>query len=267
MTNINEQVKKLLSETKTAKAVIPQELDLVEMPLEGLAAYWLAIYKSMKGKRDKKFLLSEATHSSERFISYLLELCASNLPVEDIVRLAHVRKETLLRDLERKLVIMSIAVLGIAATENPQKVMLRFLSKFSVPPIFEKQVFELVQLVINNLSDPNFNSAKFFCVDHRLKTENLIINLIFYCMYLRRQEPETVTKILPAIRSHYFREGLTLTQDGFDLDFIKFRLKLQEQEILQETKLKSEMSIELCAAIKSGISYDDSHLIAKSYMH
>ncbi len=267
MTNINEQVKKLLLETRSGKTSIPQELDLVEMPLEGMAAYWLAIHKSMGGKKNKNFLLSEASHSSEPFISYLLELCASNLSSDDIVRLARVKKETLLRDLARKLVMMAIAVLGVAANENPQKVMLRFLSKFPVPPIFEKQVFELVQLVIKNLNNPDFSSAKFFHIDHRLKTETLIINLIFYCMYLRRQEKDILEKLLPKIRSHYFREGLTLTLDGFDLDFIKFRLKLQENEILQETRLKTEMSIELCAAIKSGVSYADSHLIAKSYMH
>ncbi len=239
MTNINEQVKRLLLETRSNKAAIPQELDLIEMPLEGMAAYWLAIHKSM----------------------------GSNLSSDDIVRLARVKKETLLRDLGRKLVMMAIAVLGIAANENPQKVMIRFLSKFPVAPIFEKQVFELVQLVIKNLDHPDFNSKPFFYIDHRLKTERLIINLIFYCMYLRRQETDVLETLLNKIRSHYFREGLTLTLDGFDLDFIKFRLNLQEKEILQETRLKTEMSIELCAAIKSGISYDDSHLIAKSYMH
>ena len=82
----------------------------------------------------------------------------------------------------RKYVFMAIALLGIVSKENPQKVMIRFLSKFHIAPIFEKQVFEVAQVMLRNLENAELNKAKFLNIDHKLSIEALIINLIFYCM-------------------------------------------------------------------------------------
>lgn len=265
--NINEQVSELLLGASARSLTAPKEFDLMEMPLEGVAAFWLSVKKTMDSrKKSGEFLLEEAKHTREPHVRFLLELAASSFSSNRCEELAQVRKKNILAELHRKYVLMAIGLLGIVSKENPQKVMIRFLSKFHIAPIFEKQVFEVAQLMLKNLDNAELNKAKFLNIDHKLKIEALIINLIFYCMLARRNGVEHLLGFQEYISSQYFKDGLALINDGFDYDFVKFRLNLVKKEILEATEMKMDLSMQMMSAIKSGTPFNDLYLIAKAFL-
>ena len=265
--DINARVRALLLDARTREnRKLPAEFDMVDMPLEGVAAYWLSLKKVLLEKKKSGLLGTEASHTKEIYVRHLLELCTSSLDADSIRRFARVKKEVILADLQRKFVLIVIAILGISDNENPQKIMVRFLSKFPISPVFEKQVFEVVQLIIANLDNGSFNHRKFMTLHIRMKPEAMLIVLVVYCMLVRRKGPGGVEPFLQFVRCNYFSEGMTLIKDGFDKDFIKYRLNLQRREILEETELKMDMSTELAVALTRQVSYDDMYLIARSYM-
>ncbi|MBT8764118.1 hypothetical protein KFV02_09260 [Desulfohalobiaceae bacterium Ax17] len=266
MRDISKKVKNLFLVKAEKDQKVPGDFDLVEMPIEGVVAYWLSVKKILESKKNGDFLEQEIKNTTEPYIRYLLELLNSSLEPEQIAKFAIIKKNTLLKDLQRKLILMAISILGMSTNENPQKVLVRIISKFPISPIYEKQVFEAAQTIVNNLDSEDLNKNKFFNVDHRLKIESLIINLITYNMLARRKDRQELSNYLPYIRSFYFAEGLTLIMDGFDYDFIKHRLNSQKKEILELTETKMDLSADLCVGIKSNIAYADLHTIAKSYL-
>jgi hypothetical protein len=266
--DINDQVTNLLLEASTrGSGASATEFDILEMPLEGVAAFWLSVKKTMEAKKiPANFLVEEARHTKESYIKFLLELAASSLSPERCEHLAQVRKSNILAELQRKYVLMAIGLLGIVSNENPQKVMIRFLSKFHIAPIFEKQVFEVAQVMLKNLDNTDLNKAKFLNVDHKLKIEALLITLIFYCMLARRGGPQALLKYEEFITSAYFKDGLHLICDGFDYDFVKYRLNLVKKEILTDTDMKMDLSISMMFALKSQVPFSDLYLVAKAYL-
>ena len=267
MRDINARVKALLFDARTRETrKLPAEFDMVDMPLEGVAAYWLSLKKVLLEKKRPDLLANEAAHTKEAYVRHLLELCTSSLDADSMRCFARVKKKVILADLHRKYILMAIALLGMADNENPQKVMVRFLSKFPISPVFEKQVFEVAQLIIANLGNASFNHRKFMALNLRMKPEAMLIVLVVFCMLVRRKGPGGLEPFLEHVRCSYFNEGLTLIKDGFDKDFIKYRLNLQKREILEETELKMDMSVELAVALTRQMTYDDMYLIARSYM-
>jgi hypothetical protein len=265
--DINDRVRTLLLDARTRESrKLPTEFDMVDMPLEGVAAYWLSLKKVFLEKKKSDLLVNEAAHTKETFVRHLLELCTSSLGAESIRRYAAVKKEVILDDLRRKFVLMAISLLGIADNENPQKVMVRFLSKFSISPVFERQVFEVAQLIISNLDNASFNHRKFMTLHIQMKPEAMLIVLVVFSMLVRRKGPRGLDPFLQYVSCNYFSEGLSLIKDGFDKDFIKYRLNLHQREILEETERKMDMSTELGVALSAQLSYDDMYLIARSYM-
>ena len=66
--------------------------------------------------------------------------------------------------------------------------------------------------------------------------------------------------------ARYFKDGLALICDGFDYDFVKFRLNLVKKEFLAATETKLDLSMYMMAGIKAGTPFDDLYLIAKAYL-
>lgn len=265
--NINDQVAQLLLGAKAPATDIPQDCDLMDMPQEGVAAYWLSIKKTLDAKKkNTDFFLAEARHARDAHLRFLLELTGSAFSPERCAELARLRKKNVLDSLQRKYVLMAIGLLGISSKENPQKVMIRVLSKFPIAPIFEKQVFEVAQLMLKNLDNAELNKSKFFNIDHNLKVEALIINLIFYCMLARRNGVDSLLAYQDYISSQYFKDGLLLIRDGFDTDFVKFRLNLVQKEILEALEQKMDLSMHMMSAIKAGVPFNDLYLIARTFL-
>ncbi len=238
--------------------------DLVHTPLEAVAAYWLSLKKTLDHHKNGRFLVGESKQVSEPFTRHLLSLLQSGFSPEDGTRLAAVKQRNLLRDLHRKLDLLAICLLGIAGNENPQKVLIRIISKFSISPIFEKEVFEIAQQALNSLDNPK-TREKFLLIDQSMKTEALIINMMVYSMYARRNDHKKMQSFSEYIRSYYFSEGMALIQDGFEHDFVKYRLILLRKEILADMENKMEMSREMFLGIRKGIAYEDMFKIYNSF--
>lgn len=238
--------------------------DLVHAPLEAVAAYWLSLKKTLDEHKNGRFLVEEAKHVSEPFIKHLLHLLLSSLNAEDCVRLAKIKERNLLRDLHRKLDLLAICLLGISGNENPQKVLIRIISKFPISPIFEKEVFDIAQQALQSL-DQDKTREKFLVIDQSMKIEALIINMMVYSMFARRNDLEKLERFSDYIRSYYFAEGMDLIRDGFELDFVKHRLILLRKEILADMENKMEMSLEMCLGIRKNIVYEDLFRIYNSF--
>lgn len=239
-----------------------KDLDLLEIPLEGVAAYWLSLKRITKTKKFGKVIAEEAEYTSEAYIKHLLDLSLSSFESAQISKYARIKQETIIKDLQRKLIIISIGLLGIAAKENPQQVLVRIISKFPISPVVEKQIFSKAQSLLDRLTD----TTMVVDIDHRMHLETLISHLIFYCMLSRRKGREACRPLLQEVRSLYFCDGMTLIVDGFDTDFIKYRLNLQKEAILYETRRKMEMALEMCLSLKNNDSYDDMFRIARSFL-
>ncbi len=239
-------------------------VDLVHAPLEAVAAYWLSLKKTLDQRKNGKFLSEEAKHAAEPFVRHLLNLLLSGFSPEDCQRLAGIKQRNLLRDLHRKLDLLAICLLGIAGNENPQKVLIRIISKFSISPIFEKEVFEIAQQAIMGLDNPK-TRERFLLIDQAMKIEALIINMMVYSMFARRNDLKKMEAFSEYIRSYYFSEGMALIQDGFEHDFVKHRLILLRKEILADMENKMEMSVEMFLGIRKGIAYEDLFRIYDSF--
>lgn len=231
-------------------------VDLVHTPLEAVASYWLSLKKTLDQRKNGAFLTEEARHAAEPFIKHLLNLLQSGFSDDDCHRLAAVKQRNLLRDLHRKLDLLAICLLGISDNENPQKVLIRIISKFPISPVFEKEVFEIAQQALVGLDNPK-TRERFLVIDQSMKIEALIINMMVYSMFARRNDLKKMEVFSDYIRSYYFSEGMALIQDGFEHDFVKYRLILLRKEILADMENKMEMSLEMCLGIRKGVTYED----------
>jgi len=263
---LEDRIKEVfLAKKDQEKKQLSKDFDLVEMPLEGVIAYWLSLKKIISGKRIKDILIKEQEKTSEPFIRHLLALLASNLDSRELMKYGRIKKQTMLKDLQRKLDLMGISLLGMATNENPQMVLIRIISKFPISPIYEKRVFEAAQNILAKSEKSEADLDRFFNIDHRLRLERLIINLIVYNMLERRKGRQALLTYMDYLRSFYFAEGLSLIIDGFDYDFIKHRLNLQKNEIIELTATKMNLSINLSTAIHQERSYADMQKMAASY--
>lgn len=239
-----------------------KDLDIVEIPLEAVAAYWLSLKKV--GQRNwKKIVEKEKEYTNEPFIKHVLDLILSSFDEDKIRRYANYKKETLLKEYNRRFVIISIGVLGMVTKENPQQVLIRIMSKFPLPPASEMKIYKNAQSLVTKYEE---EGEIFVDIYHGEKPEILIRNLLFYVIIGRKIGIDKCIEISKNVRSHYFLEGLSLINDGFDAEFIKYRLKLQQNEILYNTEQKMNMSIEMSIALKENYSYDEMFKIAGSFL-
>jgi hypothetical protein len=247
---------------------IQRDIDILEFPIDGLAAYWLAIKKLVGDKRNFKPLLEEAEHTSEPFIQHLLENMAFEVPDSRLRHLAEVRGRGILKAIEVKHDLMRVALLDIAASENPRKTLNKMTAQFTVPPISEENAFALVQDMgkVAGGKKKAEGQGAYFNVDHRVKFDQLIVALLFFVGWARREGKLACQPLLTHVRSSFFVDGLSLVIDGFDAPFVRKRLRVHRETILDETRLKMEMSVDMASAIRDRESYEDVFRIAKAYI-
>ena len=244
-----------------------RDYDILEMPLQALAAYWLSIKKLMDSKKNKSCVEEEAAHTSEPFIKHLLETGLCSGLAEPLVRkLALVKRDVLLSDYHRKIDLMRLALYAIASGENPRVTLVRMLSKFAVPPLDEEQAFDLARGLMTGLAEPAADKAALVNVDHKMRLDQLLVKLLFYAIYARHESIKSLARFLPHVTSPYFAEGLSLAVDSFEPDFLTHHLASIRDETIYETKQKMDLAMEMCLAIKNKQPYEDIHAIARSYM-
>ncbi len=244
-----------------------RDYDILEMPIQALAAYWLSIKKLTDAKKGKACVEEEVAHTTEPFIAHLLDTGLCSGLAEPLVRkLAEVKRDVLLSDYHRKIDLMRLALYAIASGENTRVTLVRMLSKFAVPPLSEEQCLDLARGVMTALEEPGADLAALVDVDHKMRLDQLLVKLLFYSTYARHKSIKSLGKFLPHVTSPYFAEGLSLAVDNFEPDFLTHHLASIRDETIYETKQKMDMSMEMCLAIRNKLLYDDIHTIARSYM-
>ncbi len=241
-------------------------LDLLEMPFEALAAYWLSLKKVFDLKKGKVDFETEAHNTPEPFIRHVLELVFSELEIAVVRKLFQVKQDEMLHQLAQKLHLMRLAIQAIAINENPRISLIRMNAQFASPPLNEEEVFGMAKAMNEALEDPASHRKILLEIDHKMSADRLMVKLIFYIIYARRSGKQALDIFFNELNSPYFAEGLGLCIDGFEVDFINRHLESIAKEIRRSVEKKAAMSIEMALCIRKKYSYEDIYTVAKSYL-
>ncbi len=250
----------------TAQPVLERDFDILEMPVNGLAAYWLSVKKLRDTRKGAKIVQEEIAHIKEPFIKHLLEIAFSSMDAPMVRALAEAKRRVVLRELRRRHDLMRIAVLAIADNENPRVTLIKMNALFPVSPVRSAETMQTARAMIDRIKNKEVDGFVFGNVDHTLKNEQLILKLLYYVQLARREDRNACRAHIPHINSRYFADGLALLCDNFDEGFIRRKLEIQQRELLLETAMKMSMAIRMCLGIKQKLAYNDVFNIAKSYM-
>ncbi|WP_419785307.1 hypothetical protein [Pseudodesulfovibrio sp.] len=245
---------------------LPQEFDILEMPFEGLCAYWLSVKKILDSRKGRLIIDEEIAHTDEPFILYLLESAFSSLKKETIRRLVQVKRDILLEDYERKIDLMRLAVYAIASGENPRVTLVRMDSKFASPLMTERKAFDMATAMFDAIKPKGVDLDILLGVDHKLQEDRLLVKLLFYVMYSRRESKQSLDRFMPHLGSHFFAEGISLAIDNFEADFLAHHMADIRDRTIVETGRKMDMALDMALAIREKFSYDDVFRVGRAYM-
>lgn len=240
------------------------DLDLLEMPLEGLAAYWLSLKKIMGAKLVPKTLQEEAEKTSEPFIRYMLELCVSGLDDIAARRAGTRRRETVLRELSLKMSLMREALLSMSAGENPRLALIRMFARVPGPVISEENATKMA-LDMVRLAEKN-KDGYVVTIGPALSREELLIKLMFYVLWARREGVASVEPFSQGGRCRFFVQGVTMAADGLDRSVVKSCLDASAAEILVEAGQKMDLALDMALALRAKTSYEDMFRVAQAYL-
>lgn len=242
------------------------ELDILEMPVEGLAAYWLSIKKIMDAKKGRSILDEEIASASEPYILHLLETVFSRLDVPLVRRLAAARKDIQLDDYRTKIDLMRLAIYAIASGENPRITLVRMDSKFAHPLMTEDRAFDMATAMFDAIKPKGVDLSVLLSVNHKLQADRLLVKLLFFVMYARREGRQNLDRFIPHLGSRFFSEGVSLAIDNFEADFLANHLESIRDRVVMETGRKMDMALEMALGIREKMAYDDIFRIARAYM-
>lgn len=243
-----------------------KDFDILEMPIDGLAAYWLSIRKLLDAKKGKGVIDDELKATREPFVRFLLQTAFSELDATLVRKLVQVRRQGLLAEHRRKLDLMRVALCGIATGENPRVTLIRMDGLFAEAPLAENAIFDLAHGMIEGVAGKGADLQTLLCVDHKLKDDRLMVKLLFFAITARREGKQNLSPFLRHSRSPYFTEGLSLVVDGFDAPFIDAHLAGLRAQTLVELRRKLCMAAEMCLGIRNKLPYDDVFRIARAYL-
>ena len=244
-----------------------REFDILEMPKNGVAAYWLSVKKIMDKRKGPKIIGDEIAQLTETFVKRLLEFSISGLDDAGVRDLTQVMRDGLLAEYGRKFELMRICACSVASNENPRRTLIRMNSLFPVSLVNENQTIEMVNNLLEQIKANQVDLQVFADVDHNIKSEQLMLKLIFYVVWARREGRAACQKLLAGVRSRYFADGLALALDGFEESFVRRSLQRQKRAILYDAAQKMDMSLKMCLGIKNRLSYEDIFKIAKAFIH
>ena len=242
------------------------DLDILEMPFEGLAAYWLSIKKLVDARKSLAIIAEELETASEPYVRHLLDTVFSKLDEPLIRTLTRAKRDTLLGEYHQKIDLMRLALFAIASGENPRITLVRMDSKFAHAPLSERTAFDMATGMLEAIRQDDCDLVTLLKVDHKLPFDRLVVKLLFYAMYARREGRSSLERFLPLTRSRYFTDGLSLAIDNFEADFLAHHLSDIRDQTMVETGRKMDMALEMALGIRNQLVYDDVFRIARAFM-
>lgn len=245
---------------------VQTSLDLVTIPPAGYAAYWLSVKRLMDKKRGPEALADELQFATEPYTRQLLQAAASTQDDDTVRRMARNKALTLSRDFRRKFRLIRQTACAMAIGENPAKTLITLSGAFGMPVLDEARTMEQAQGLIETMRAGDLDPAVFPDISHLTRPEELILKLIFFVLWARRQGKTGLQAFLPGVSFPYLGDALRLCIDGLDEPFIRRRLDAQASELLMEANHKMRMGLELALAVKNRKPYDDLLAMARSFL-
>lgn len=242
-----------------------KDLDLLQMPAEGVAAYWLALKKMLGSSKNFKALEQEAEFASEPFIRHLLSISFGNFAEARIRLLAAAKAEQLQRNIGLRLDLMRVCLLDMLSVENPHRTLAKMMAQYIDPPASPAKIFKYAQALLKQKPDGQ-NAASHFNVTSRLSDDRLVTVLIFYNLLVRHIDKMACQNYIPHIQSRFFRDGLALIIDGFEEPFVRRWLRVHKAATLHCLTQNMNMSLELCLALRERCEYEEMELVARSFL-
>jgi hypothetical protein len=130
----------------------------------------------------------------------------------------------------------------------------------------EDRAFDMATAMFDALRPKGVDLDILLSVDHKLKADRLLVKLLFFVMYARREGRQNLDRFIPHLGSRFFSEGVSLAIDNFEADFLANHLENIRDRVMVETGRKMDMALEMALAIRSKTAYDDIFRIARTYM-
>lgn len=242
------------------------DFDILEMPTEGVAAFWLSLKKLCDMRRGKKVMAEEAEYTAEPFIRHLLEIGLDTWPDAAVRRAAEAKGRVIREGYRRKLAIMRMALGSLTSRENPRMTLARMHALFPSIPVDEEKTLRLAQGLARALKDASADRAALLGVTTRLPADRLMVKLLFYTIYARRQGVQSLREFLPHVGSLAFKEALIHLMDGLDAGFVQRITADAHREFLADARRKMQMSVEMFLGIRDRLTYDQLYTLAKSHI-
>jgi len=240
-------------------------VDLLTIPPDGLAAYWLSLRKLVGSARNLKALEDEAAFAADAYIRHLLHMALSPLPAAKIKELAEVSALHEGLRLDRRLDLMRVAVMDIAQGENPLRTLAKLLACFPQPPEQPEKMLETAQVWLNKAHGKKGN-RDVYSTHPRQADGPLCTTLLFYVQLARRHGRPACRPFLPQCGSAFFADSMALVIDGFDVPFVRKWMKKNKETITADIRRKMALSADLCLAIHERMPFDDMVYIVRSHL-
>ncbi len=250
----------------TAQPQDLQDLDILDMPMEGIAAFWLSLKKILGNKFTAKAVGEEAERTSEPFIRHLLEIGPAGFSDDMLLRLARAKRDAMIDDLGVKYTLMRIALQDIAVGENPRKTLARMTAFFPGVAVSEAKVTRLAMEMVRTAENGGAEAEYAVSISQRLSADQVVVKLMFYCLWARRESREALLAFAELSGCRYFTEALGLVADGFESPFIRERMLTQAEGLLDSVRRKMDMATDLVLAIRNKLSYEEVYAVARSYL-
>jgi len=241
-------------------------LDMVSIAPAGYAAYWLSVKRLMDTKRGPQALSDELQYAAEPYTRLLLGAAASSMDDALVAGMARNKSQALLRDYRRKFRLMRQAACAIASNENPRKTLITLSGGFGQPVTDETALMEQAQNLIESMRAGKLDMAVFPDVSHTTRPDELIVKLLVFTLWARRDARTGLQIFLPGMSFPFMADALRLCIDGLEEPFIRRRLEAQARELLLDTAHKMRMGLDLALALKARRSYDEVLALARSYL-
>lgn len=250
----------------TDTTAVQPSLDLLTITPAGYAAYLLSVKKLMDKRKGPQSLADELQYSTEPYTKLMLESAGSGLEEELLRRMAHNKATAVLRDYRRKLRLFRVAACAIASGENPRKTLITLSGAFGLPLVDETQTMEQAQALLETMRAGKLDISVFPDVSHTTRADELILKLLFFLLWARREGKGGLTPFLSGMSFHYLADALRMCVDGIDEPFIRRRLEAQARELLIDAGHKMRMGLELALAVKSRRPYEEMLALAKAFL-
>ncbi len=242
-----------------------RDVDLSQIDVAGLAAFWLTLKKMIGSGKNFKPLQQEAEYVADPFVRHLLDICFGDIEEPRIRILAKAKADTLLSDKARRFDLMRVCLLDMLNLENPHRTLAKMMAQYTQSPATGATVLKRAQALLR-LKPQDENAAGRFDVSDHLPDEALVTRLIFYSLLVRHKDKMACQEYVPLVSSHFFRDGLALIIDGFEEPFVRRWLRVHRQASLDDAAHKMQMCTELALGIRARFEYSDMERIARSFL-